>query len=411
MAHYTRDEAIAYIEENDVKFIRLAFCDVLGRHKNISIMPSELPKAFADGIRIDYHKITGQERGKVADLYLRPDPSTLSVLPWRPQTGRVVRFYCAISLADGTPYANDARSLLQNTVEECRKEGFSCRIGLYSEFYLFKVDEAGNPTQEPWDKGGYLDIAPLDRGENIRREICLSLESMGIVPEKSYHEAGPGQNEIDFRAADALSSADDFVTYKNVVTSIAGRNGAYASFDPKPMKWDSGNGLHLKFNLHRAGEDLSVSDPETEAQFLAGVFHRMRDITVFLNAKKQSYERFGENEAPRNITWSTKRASRLLQIPTVDGHRAGFLLRSPDATINPYLAFAVILKAGLAGIEHKETLPPETDGSLADEQAAGKLPVSLEEAIAAARQSDFLKGEEMAAITERYLGALETEND
>ena len=406
MDSYSKEDAISYVNDHDVKFIRLSFCDIKGVHKNISIMPQELERAFSDGIKIDYYKISKCVEEKTEEVVLVPDARTLHVLPWRPQTGRVVRFYCNIFKTDGSPFAYDTRGILRNALERCRQNGFSCRIGLHSEFYLFKTAEDGDRTDEPWDNGGYLDIAPLDRGENIRREICLALEDMGIVPETSYHEAGPGQNEIDFRASDAEKSADHFITYMSTVRSIAGRNGAYASFSPKPLKWDSGNGLHIQCNLHTAGEDLSVADPVKQEQFFAGVFNRMRDITVFLNASEESYERFGEKGAPKNITWSTGKQSRLFRVPVVDGRKSGFMLRSPDATMNPYLAFAVILEAGLCGIKNREQLPDELHADHTGGEANGSLPKNLKEAVKAAEESGFLHTKELSAVTDKYLDAI-----
>ena len=403
---YTIEEALEFVEDNDVKFIRLAFCDIYGHHKNISIMPYELENALYEGVAFDSFYVEGYEDDHFRNLLLKPDPSTLCVLPWRPQQGCVVRFYCDLVLPDQTPYPNGARTLLKEAIAACRAEGFSCRIGLKSEFYLFKTDEEGNPTNIPWDNGGYLDVAPLDRGENIRREICLCLEEMGIQPQASYHESGPGQNEIDFKEADALRSADNFITYKNVVSNIAARNGVYASFEAKPLKGKSGNGLHLYIALNRAGADLSEEHPEISEAFLAGVMNRMRDITVFLNSQEESYHRFGENEAPKYITWSEHNSSRLLRIEKHNGRMTGFVLRSPDSGINPYLAFSFVLLAGLEGIKNEESLPPvqKRDEKCVRDQNENNyetLPLSLSEAIDCAKNSTFVqqtKGKEIANL-------------
>ena len=294
--------------------------------------------------------------------------------------------------------------------------GFSCRMGLRSEFYLFKTDDEGRPTSEPWDEGGYLDIAPLDRGENIRREICLTLEEMGIQPESSHHESGPGQNEIDFRSSDALGTADNFITYKNVVSAISARNGVYASFDPKPLKGKSGNGLHMKISTWKNGVNMDELDPEFTTNFMAGVFNRMRDSTLFLNTQKQSYERFGENEAPKYITWSAQNRSRLLRVPIVQGKRTCFVLRSPDSGINPYLALAIVIQAGLAGVRGKEQLPPPVDKSsrlVKDEEKAAfdKLPLSLSEAVECAKHSSFLQEGACKDIANRFIEVIENQAD
>jgi glutamine synthetase len=350
------------------------------------------------------------------DLYLKPDPSTLSILPWRPQQGRVARFYCDVITAEGTSYPYDARKFLKDTLRTCLQEyDFSVRVGLRSEFYLFKTDEEGKPTMEPWDQGGYLDIAPKDRGENIRREICLTLEEMGIQPESSHHEAGPGQNEIDFRTSDALSAADHFITYRNVVSAIAARNGVYASFDPKPLREESGNGLHMSISTFRDGKNIDETNPEFTEHFMAGVFNRMRDITIFLNNRPESYERFGAKEAPRYINWSAQNRSRLLRVPIVQGKRTCFILRSPDSGINPDLAFAIVIQAGLEGLRNQEILPPPLDRSMrrmkeADLKQFEKLPANIEEAMQCAKNSTFLQQGSCKDLTNRCIEILEEES-
>lgn len=412
MTGYTVSEVLEFVEENDVKFIRLAFCDIFGNQKNISIMPQELQKAFTTGVNFDSFLILGYDDPVYQDLFLKPDPSTLNILPWRPQQGRVLRFYCDVVLADGTPFPYDARKFLKDTLKECNDLGFICRMGLKSEFYLFKTDEEGNPTDTPWDNGGYFDIAPIDKGENIRREICLCLEEMGIQPESSHHESGPGQNEIDFKASDALSTADHFITYKNVVTAISSRNGVHASFEPKPIKGESGNGLHMKISLYRGGVNLDGVEPKTTESFMAGVFHRMRDITLFLNPQVDSYERFGQKEAPKYITWSAQNRSRLLRVPIVQGKRTCFVLRSPDSGINPYLAFAMVIRAGLEGVKNQEQLPPPVDKSsrlVNDEEKASydKLPESLQEAVDYAKNSSFIQSTFCKDISNRFIEVVE----
>jgi glutamine synthetase len=410
------EEVMEFMEENDVKFIRLAFCDVFGEQKNISIMPQELERAFAIGIHFDSFLIQGFDDPQYPDLYLKPDLTTLSILPWRPQQGRVVRFYCDLITADGQPYPYDARYFLKETLKLCRQEyDFSVRIGLRSEFYLFKTDEEGKATREPWDQGGYLDIAPKDRGENIRREICLTLEEMGIQPETSHHESGPGQNEIDFRASDALSAADHFITYRNVVSTVAARNGVVASFEPKPLKNESGNGLHMNIATYRNGQNIDNVDRTFTEHFMAGVLHRMREITIFLNNRPESYDRFGAKEAPRYINWSTQNRSRLLRVPVNQGKRSGFILRSPDSGIDPYLAFAIVIRAGLEGLRNQEMLPEPLDRSMRhmsreEVKKFNRLPSNIDEAIACAKNSEFLQEGDCAQIANRFLSILEEQN-
>ena len=425
MAGYTKEEALEYVRENDVKFIRLAFCDIYGTHKNVSIMPDELEKAFDVGVGFDSFKIDGFDDPLYRGLMLIPDPSTLNTLPWRPQQGGVIRFYCDVVTNDGKPFPYDARKYLRDTLNECKENGFSVRVAIRSEFYLFKNDESGNPTDIPWDNGGYYDIAPADRGENIRREICLCLEEMGLHPVISYHESGPGQNEIDFKGDDALRSAEQFFTYKNVVTSVSARNGIYASFSPKPIKGKSGNGLHLQIRLYQAGVDMEDIDPEITRNFMAGLLNRMRDITVFLNTTSESYLRFGENEAPRFISWTKNNFPSLIKVPIVGGRKDGFVLRSPDSEINPYMAYAMLIQAGLEGIKKKEELaePQDVDAvrkNVTEKNTSGsnaidkegyiglkQLPMTIEEAVQCAKNSEFLRNEKRAFMTERFVEKIE----
>ncbi len=408
MSQLSVDDIINFANENDVKFIRLAFCDLYGTQKNISIMPQELKQAFEEGVNFDSFLILGYEDVNSQDLFLKPDPDTLHILPWRPQSGRVIRMYCNVVLADGTPFISDYRNFLKETLKECQEMGFSTRMGLKSEFYLFKTDENGKPTNEPFDNGGYLDVAPNDKGENIRREICLTLEEMGISPQSSHHERGPGQNEIDFIAADVLTTADNLVTYKNVVENIAARNGVWASFDPMPMADAPGNGLHIKMANYKGNVNLLKEDREFSEAFMAGILNRMRDITLFLNCRKDSYSRFGMSEAPKYITWSQQNNSRLFRVPEINGKRNHFILRSPDSCINPYLASAMVIQAGLAGVRNKEKLPPAqevnsrllTDAGFANLQT---LPLTIDEAIECAENSDFIKNSNFADIATRYI--------
>ncbi len=413
MSNLSVDDIIEFVEENDVKFIRLAFCDLYGTQKNISIMPQELRHAFEEGVNFDSFLILGYDDGVSEDLFLKPDPDTLHILPWRPQSGRVVRMYCNVVLADGTPFKYDYRNFLKETLGDCQKLGFSTRMGIKSEFYLFKTDEDGNPTSEPFDNGGYLDVAPNDKGENIRREICLTLEEMGISPQSSHHERGPGQNEIDFMAADVLTTADNLVTYKNVVENIAARNGVVASFDPKPIEDGPGNGLHIKMANYKGKINLQDEDQEFSEAFMAGILNRMRDITLFLNCRKDSYSRFGLSEAPKYITWSCQNNSRLFRVPEINGKRNQFILRSPDSCLNPYLATAIVIQAGLAGVKNKEKLPPALDVNsrfLTEDRSAylETLPLSIEEAIECAENSDFIKNSSFADIANRYIDTIKS---
>ena len=386
---YSAQEVIQYVNEEDVKFIRLAFCDVYGRQKNISIMPGELPRAFEHGITFDASSIEGFSDERYSDLFLHPDPETLAVLPWRPEHGRVVRMFCTITKPNGELYECDTRSILKKAVADAKKAGVEFYFGSELEFYLFKLDEEGNPTKVPYDEAGYMDMAPEDRGENVRREICLDLEQMGILPESSHHEQGPGQNEIDFRYSKPLGAADDAMTFQTVVKTIARRSGLYADFSPKPISGKPGNGLHI--NMSVRNDDNHILLP----QMLAGVMKYIRDFTVFLNPVEASYERFGHSKAPKYISWSSENRSQLIRIPAASGQYRRAELRSPDPMTNPYLAYSLLIYAGLYGIENKLDLPPAADVNFfkADrsiQKQYQELPETLEMAKKIASDSEFV---------------------
>lgn len=408
----TVNEVLEFVRENDVKFIRLAFCDLLGRPKNISIMPDELPAAFEQGISFDAHAINGFTDITKSDLFLVPDPTTLSVLPWRPQQGRVARFFCNIRNPDGSPFWGDSRAILQSVLRRGEQMGYTCMVGAECEFYLFKTDDNGEPTTIPFDQGGYLDVAPLDKGENVRREICLCLEEMGIKPETSHHEQGPGQNEIDFKFSDGLSCADNFMTFKQVVKSIAARNGLFASFSPKPLSDRSGSGLHINLSLARNGYNVFKSSEERQLKetesFIAGILQKTPEMTAFLNPLPSSYERLGAFEAPRYVSWSQGNRSQLVRIPEATGERMRMELRSPDPSTNPYLAFALVISAGFYGMEHHLLLPDSVNADLfnADRSITDsleRLPENLEDALRLAEESGFIKSILGAEVVARYI--------
>ncbi len=371
-------EVLNFVEENDVKFIRLTFCDIFGNLKNIAIMPKELPRAFKHGISFDATGITGE----CSDLLLIPDISTLSVLPWRPKSGRVVRFFCNIQNSDGSDYSGDLRKQLHDKILSLNSEGYSCEFATKCEFYLFNLDDSGEPTKIPHDHGGYLDVAPLDKCENTRREICLSLEEMGLNPKSSCHKHGWGQNEIDFKKSEPVTAADNMVHYKTVVKSIASQNGLYASFMPRPLENQPGSILNICLGIRKNGVDILGTD---EGKFfIAGILNRIPEMTAFLNPSTNSYERFGVGYAPQFINWSYKNTSPLIRISNAVGESPSIEVRSADATCNPYIAFNLILSAGFEGIKNREELATESETSK-------KLPSSLEEAYNLAEKSDFIK--------------------
>jgi len=397
---YSANEIIQYVQEEDIKFIRLSFCDVFGHQKNIAIMPCELKKAFETGIGIDASSITGFGDEMKSDLFLHPDPDTLALLPWRPEHGGVVRLYCSISRPDGTPIECDTRSFLKKAIETAKKKGYSFNFGSELEFYLFKLDDDGNPTLVPHDHAGYMDIAPEDKGENVRREICLTLEQMGIRPTSSHHEIGPGQNEIDFRHSDALNAADNAMTFKTVVKTIAQRNGLYADFSPLPLKDTPGNGFHINVSM----EDSKDEDMRC---VIAGILDKIEDMTLFMNPVRESYLRLGHNRAPKYISWSHQNRSQLIRIPAVMDENKRVELRSPDPLANPYLAFGLMIYAALNGLDKKLELPEAADVNFfkADKSIIGKyrqLPDSLELARQIAINSDFISKYVPKEIVELY---------
>lgn len=354
---YTQSEVIQYVKENDVKFIKLFFTDIFGAVKSISVQPSVLQQAFSQGIPFDVSKVRGFSNIFQSDLALVPDPATLSVLPWRPQHGRVARMYCNIKNADGTPFTGDTRHILQSVLKKAEDMGLQIKIGTECEFYLFKLDEKGRPTLEPHDAAGYCDIAPLDKGENVRRDIILNFEQMGIEPKTSHHEAGPGQNEIDFNSSDALKAADNLATFKNTVSTIAYQDGLCASFLPHPLKDQPGNGLHIHIFLYKDGKNLLAgAEPHPLAQsFIAGILSHIADSTAFLNPVHNSYERLALPGAPKIIAWSHGNYNQVMRLPFGEDQSRFIDLRSPDPCCNQYTALALIIGAGLGFIEAEES--------------------------------------------------------
>ena len=395
---YDIETILEYVKEEDIKFIRLAFIDIYGKQKNVSIMPHELEKAFKYGISIDSMAIDGFESGYKSDLFLFPNPDTITILPWRPREGRVIRMFCDIKYPDGTDFICDTRKLLINAINEAKKNGLEFHFGSEIEFYLFKADDEGESTGVTYDKAGYMDIAPDDKGENIRREICLTLEEMDIMPERSHHEEGPGQNEVAFRYSDALRAADEAVTFKTVVKTVAGRNGLYASFNPKPISDKPGNGYHINFSV--AGGDLDSA--------IEGVLTHIKEITAFLNVSDESYERLGKLMAPKYISWSRENRSELIRVPAAKDNFIRAELRSPDPQINPYVAFTLLIYAGMEGIvnNYKLRQPVDSDLNKASDvllDKLDKLPLSLEEAKQEARNSKFVNKYIPKELLENYL--------
>ncbi len=387
---FSPKELLNFVTENDVKFIRLTFCDMQGNMKNIAIMPDELPRAFSHGILLDAAGFSDCYQ----DLLLVPDSSTLSVLPWRPKSGRVVRFFCSIMNLDGTHYAGAIRHALRSYIKDLHKQGYSCEFGTKSEFYLFDCDQEGKPTRKPHDNAGYLDVAPLDKCENTRREICLSLEEMGLNPTRSAHKYGPGQNEIDFRCAEPVTAADNMVHYKTVVKTIASQNGLYASFMPKPLKDKYGSALTITITIKKDGKNIfELQDgrlPEMGQSFIAGILQHMPELTVFLNPIVNSYTRLQHHKAPNHINWSFENRNPLLRVPAQVGVHPRIEIRSADCCCNPYISFRLLLCAGMDGIEKGLALDDALELTAEQKQFA-ELPENLDKAYQIAQESKFIE--------------------
>lgn len=386
----TQKEVMEYVEEENVKFIRLAFFDVKGHQKNISIQPSELLRAFSTGISFDASSIEGFNDEAHSDLFLVPEPRTLSILPWRSFDGSVVRMYCDIYNPDGTLYKNDTRYLLKQALEQAKKAQIKIRCGNEYEFYLFQLDEKGKATKTPLDQAGYMDIAPFDQGEDVRRQICHYMMEMGMEPEASHHEQGPGQNEIDFRYNNPLLAAEDGATLRWVIKTVAQANGLVANFMPKPLKEEAGNGFHINMSTNSHMDE-----------FMAGILNHIKEITLFLNPSENSYDRLGEDKAPKYVSWGYNNRSTLIRIPA--GNKR-LELRSPDCLANTFLAYTLLIYAGLDGIEKHMTCMEPTSLNLFKETGEfDVLPQSLKEAKKLAKNSDFVKKYVPENILKAYL--------
>lgn len=393
---YTQQEVLDFIEEEDIKFVRLTFFDIFGTQKNISIIAREMPRAFKDGIAFDASAIAGFESAEKSDLFLHPDPSTLVIIPWRPSQSKVASMYCDITYPDGTPYQKDSRFILKKAIKLAKDANIDINIGAEMKFYLFKQDEAGLASKEPFDNAGYMDIAPVDRGENIRRDICFTLEQMGIVPEASHHEEGPGQNEIDFHYAPPLVTADNISAFKWVVRTKASVNGLVADFSPKPLEEKCGNGMHIilscKELANANGTHLQNALPNRAMQkcAVASLLNHLPAMTLFLNPSQDSYKRLGEGKACKNVCWAKQSRTALIRIPASTPEHERIELRSPDNEANPYIALSLLIYASIEGILQNATLAQEA--TTKEEIAkAPKLPSSLQEACEYAKKSDFIQ--------------------
>lgn len=364
MNNYTRKDILRMVEEEDVGFIRLQFTDIFGTMKNVAITTSQLEKALDNQIMFDGSSIEGFARIEESDMYLYPDLNTFEIFPWRPQQGKVARLICDVYKTDGTAFESDPRYILKKVMTEARSMGYEFNVGPECEFFLFHTDDDGRPTTLSHECASYFDLGPLDLGENARRDMVLTLEDMDFEIEASHHEVAPAQHEIDFRYDEALATADNIMTFKLVVKTIAKRHGLHATFMPKPKYGINGSGMHLNMSLSRDGINAfqDAKDPNGLSKeayyFIGGIMKHMKAISFITNPIVNSYKRLIPGyEAPVYIAWSAKNRTPLIRIPGSRGEGTRVELRSPDPSANPYLALAVCLAAGLDGIKH-EIMPP-----------------------------------------------------
>lgn len=405
MPKYSREDIKKLVEENGVKFIRLQFTDIFGALKNVAITDRQLEKALDNQIMFDGSSISGFVRIEESDMYLRPNLDSFVIFPWRPQQGKVARLICDVYRPDGTPFEGDPRNVLKNVLKEAEDLGYSMNVGPECEFFLLDTDEYGNPKLKTQDDAGYFDLSPLDAGENVRRDISLVLEDMGFEIEASHHEVAAGQNEIDFKYENALTTADNIMTFKLVVKSIAQRHGLHATFMPKPFFGINGSGMHINMSLNKDGKNAFVDEKDelglskTAYSFIAGLIKNIKGISAITNPLVNSYKRLVPGyEAPVYIAWSAKNRSPLIRVPASRGNGTRIELRCPDPSANPYLVLACLLAAGLDGIKNNLVPPVRIEKNIfkmtAEErelESIDNLPGSLEEAIKYMEESELVK--------------------
>jgi glutamine synthetase len=426
MKHYTKQDIIRLVEEDDVEFIRLQFTDMFGNLKNVAITTGQLERALNNECMFDGSSIEGFVRIEESDMFLHPDLDTYVTFPWRPQQGKVARFICDVYTTENKPFMGDPRYVLKKVIKEAADMGYTFDVGPELEFFLFQMEENGQPTTITNERAGYFDLGPLDFGENARRDMVLTLEDMGISVEASHHEVAPAQHEIDIKYSDALTTADNIMTFKLVARTIAKRHGLHATFMPKPVFGIDGSGMHVNMSLKKDGKNI-FDDPKDKLglskeayYFMAGIMKYIESMTAITNPLINSYKRLVPNyEAPVYIAWSASNRSPLIRVPAGRGTSARIELRCPDPSANPYLTLAVCLAAGLDGIKNKLTPPSSVDKNifaLSDEEreALGvkSLPANLSEAVDALEKSEFMQNVLGEHVSKKYIEAkkLEWEN-
>ena len=420
MSKYSREDIIRMVEDEDVEFIRLQFTDIFGILKNVAITASQLNKALNNDCMFDGSAIEGFVRIDESDMYLHPDLDTFEIFPWRPQQGKVARLICDVYNPDGTPFIGDPRYVLKRAVKRAADMGYTFQVGPECEFFLFHTDEEGRPTTQSHERASYFDVSPIDLGENVRRDIVLNLEDMGFEIEASHHEVAPAQHEIDFKYDEALITADNIMTFKLTVKTIAKRHGLYATFMPKPKYGINGSGMHVNMSLATmAGKNIFADDSdklglsEDAYHFIAGILEHAKGMAAVTNPLVNSYKRLVPGyEAPVYIAWSAKNRSPLIRIPASRGNGTRVELRNPDPTANPYLVLALCLAAGLDGIKNKIEVPDSVDCNIyemtpGERRAAGieNMPADLKEAVDCLVADEFLCSVLGEHITTKYVEA------
>lgn len=421
--HYSKEDIMELVQDEDVEFIRLQFTDMFGSLKNVAITASQLEKALDNKCMFDGSSIEGFVRIEESDMYLYPDLNTLEIFPWRPQQGKVARLICDVYRPNGEPFEGDPRYILKRAVKEAAELGYLFEVGPECEFFLFHTDENGLPTTLTHEQAGYFDLGPLDLGENARRDMVLTLEDMGFVIEASHHEVAPAQHEIDFKYDEALSTADNIMTFKLAVKTIAKRHGLHATFMPKPKFGVNGSGMHINMSLSKDGKNIFADTADKlglskEAYyFIGGIIKHMKGMTAITNPLVNSYKRLVPGyEAPVYIAWSATNRSPLIRIPAARGEGTRIELRCPDPSANPYLALAVCLRAGLDGIINKIEPPESVDCNifnLSKEEKAEKgieaIPSTLQEAVRELEKDEFVKEVLGKHVSEKYIQAKKEE--
>ena len=423
MSKYTKKDIIRLVEEEDVEFIRLQFTDMFGTMKNVAITSNQLEKALENECMFDGSSIEGFVRIEESDMYLYPDLDTFAIFPWRPQQGKVARIICDVYRPDGKPFAGDPRYVLHRVVKEAKEMGYTLNVGPECEFFLFHTDDDGQPTTISHEKAGYFDLGPIDLGENARRDMVLTLEDMGFEIEASHHEAAPAQHEIDFKYDEAIATADNIMTFKLAVKTIAKRHGLFASFMPKPKYGINGSGMHINMSLEKDGKNIFFDENDQmqlskEAYyFIGGIMEHVKGMTAITNPLVNSYKRLVPGyEAPIYIAWSATNRSPLIRIPAARGEGTRVELRCPDPSANPYLALAVCLAAGLDGIR-KQIMPPAAvvknvyEMRLDEKKAEGieALPATLSEAVDELEKDEYILEVLGDHISRNYIAAKRTE--